>query len=158
MHKLAAELGIPDDKFLLSIKRIESNLTNKDSMIKIANELYATTENNLKANDRASAAALIIVGGWTEAMYIATNLLSKHANDIELIDRISEQKYSLYNLIILLKKYDKELVVKEYLSKLIDLKANLGKFEPNYKNMDETYKQLNAISLKIAKLRKGIVS
>ncbi|HEY4785829.1 MAG TPA: hypothetical protein VIH57_07260 [Bacteroidales bacterium] len=158
MHQLSTELGIPDDKFMLSIKRIENNLTNKDSLVKIANEIYTATEKYLKDNERESAAAFIVAGGWTEALYIATNLTSTHKNDIELIERIAEQKLSLDNLISLLGKYDKEIPVKEFLSKLFDLKSSFAKLEVNKNNLETTYKQLNEISFKISILRKNIVS
>jgi hypothetical protein len=158
MHQLSTDLGIPDDKFMLSLKRIETNLSNKDSLIKIANELYATTENYLKENKRESAATFIIAGGWIEAMYIATNLLDKQGKDLELIERIVEQKHSLNNLIDLLKKYEKEISVKELLSKLFDLKLSFAKLEVNKSRLDETYKLLDEISLKISILRKDIIS
>ncbi len=158
MHKLAVDLGIPDDKFILSVKRIEINLTNKDSMVKIANELYTTTEDYLKKSDRGSAAALIIAGGWIEALYIATNMVNLKAKDIVLIERIADQKNSLDNLIALLKNYENEKIIKEYLTKLFELKASFAKFNVNEKNMDDTYKQLNDISIKIHWLRKEVVS
>jgi hypothetical protein len=158
MHKLATDLGIPDDKFVTSVKRIEKNLTNKDSLIKIANELYVSTESYLKENERASAAALIIAGGWVEALHIATNMINKKKNDIDLIERISEQKFSLENLIALLKIYEEELVVSDLLIKLNDLRTSFIPFKPNEKDMEDTYKQLDEIKLKIESLRKEIIS
>lgn len=158
MHKLSTDLGIPDDKFMLSKKRIENDITNKDSLVRIANELYSVTEQYLKENERESAAAFIVAGGWTEAMYIATNLVTKNEKDIELIERIAEQKQSLENLIALLKKYEKEIAVKEFLSKLFDLRTSFAKLEVNKNNMSATYKELNEISFKIASLRKDIIS
>jgi hypothetical protein len=158
MHQLSTDLGIPEDNFLTSIKRIETNISNKDSLIKIANELYNTSEKYLKENDRESAAALVIFGGWTEALFVATNLTNKKTKDIELIERIAEQKFSLNDLISLLKKFDHEAVIKEYLTLLDDLKSSFTKFQINEKNMGDTYKQLDDISSKIAGLRKKIVS
>jgi len=157
MHKLSTDLGIPDDKFMLSLKRIENNLANKDSLVKIANELYTVTEKYLKENERESAAAFIIAGGWTEALYIATNLVDNRKNDVELIERIADQKQSLENLIDLLQKHEKEVVVKDFLAKLFDLKASFAKLEVNKNNLDETYKELNEISFRISSLRKNIV-
>jgi hypothetical protein len=157
MHKLSAELGIPDERFIVSVERIENNISNKDSLIKIANEIYVTTENNLKDNDRASAAALIIVGGWIEAMYIATNLTSKPAGDNELLERIADQKNSLNNLIGLLRKYENEPVIKTYLNKLTDLSASFAKFDVDPKKIDQAYKHLKEVSTKISTLRRVIV-
>ena len=158
MHKLSTDLGIPDDKFMVSLKRIENNLTNKDSLVKIANELYSATETYLRNNERESSAAFIVAGGWTEAIYIATSLVSRQQKDIELLERIAEQKQSLNNLIFLLKKYENQVAVKEFLSKLFDLKSSFAKFEVNKKNIDETYKVLEEISFKVKSLRKNIIS
>lgn len=158
MHQLSTGLGIPEDKFLTSINRIEANLNNKDSLIRIANEVYTTSQKYLKENDRPSAAALIIVGGWTEALFIATNLTKKGEKDIDLMERIAEQKYSLNNLIDLLKNFNGESMVKEYITMLFDLKSSFAKFQINENHMEDTYRQLNDISIKISDLRKKIVS
>lgn len=158
MHKLSTDLGIPDDKFMISLKRIENNLSNKDSLVRIANELYSATETYLKSNERESAAAFIVAGGWTEAIYIATNLVNKQKDDTELIERIAEQRTSLDDLIGLLKKYENQLAVKEFLSKLFDLRASFVKLVVNKDNMSETYKVLDEISFKITSLRKNIIS
>jgi len=158
MHKLSTDLGIPDDKFMLSKTRIENNITNKDSLVKIANEIYSISESYLKENERESAAAFIVAGGWTEAMYIATTLVSNQEKDLELIERIAEQRQSLDNLIALLKKYEKEIAIKEFLSKLFDLRTSFAKFEVNKNNLEATFKELKEISFKISSLRKDIVS
>jgi hypothetical protein len=158
MHQLSTGLGIPEDKFATSLKRIESNVSNKDSLIRIANELYKSSEKYLKENDRSSAAALIIVGGWTEALFIATNLTTKGEKNMELIERIAEQKYSLNDLLDLLKAFDNEAIVKEYRTLLFDLKSSFARLEVNGNNMDDTYRQLDDICLKISGLRKKIVS
>jgi hypothetical protein len=158
MHQLSTGLGIPEDKFFTSVKRIEANLSNKDSLIRIANEVYTTAEKFLKENDRSSAAALIIVGGWTEALFIAINLTKKGEIDLDLIERIAEQKYSLNDLIDLLKDFDNETTVKEFRTLLFDLKSSFAKLQINENDMEGTYKQLNDISLKISDLRKKIVS
>lgn len=157
MHKLSTEMGIPDDKFFLSVKRIEMNLSNKDSLVKIANELYVTTDKYLKENERESSAALIIVGGWIEALYIATNLTKKQNTDLELINRIAEQKYSLVNLVDLLKKYPEDKIAREYLSRLILLQKEFNKLTVNDKDLQPTLKQIQNIAKQIADIRKSIV-
>jgi hypothetical protein len=157
MHTLSSDLGIPDNKFVLSLKRIEININNKDSLIKIANELYTSTQKHLKESERESAAALVIAGGWTETMYIAVNLAVKPGKDTELLERIAEQKHSLKDLIDLLKKNGKELAVKEFLSKLNDIQTDFDKLNVD-KNTNETKKLLDIIRVKINSLRKDMVS
>lgn len=157
MHKLATELGIPSDKFSLSVKRIEQNVSNKDSLVKIANELYTAAETYLKDSDRASSAALVVLGGWTEALYIATNMVNKKQNDIELLERIADQKSSLKNLIELLSKYKGDKNVDPYLEHLNKLSVSYNSFVVDEKNMDVTYKQLAEVSSMVQMLRKDLV-
>lgn len=157
MHTLATDLGIPGDKFSLSVKRIEQNVANKDSLVKIANELYTAAESYLKDSERASAAALVVLGGWTEALYIATNLVNKKQNDIELLERIADQKTSLKNLIDLLSKYQNDKNVAPYLEHLNKLSVPYNSFIVDENNLDATYKQLAEVSSMIKLLRKEIV-
>jgi hypothetical protein len=158
MQKLSSEMGIPDEQFFLSVKRIETNISNKDSLVKIANELYVSTDKYLKDNERGNSAALIILGGWTEALYIATNLDKNESNDVELLSRIAEQKYSLVNLLNLLKKYENDKIIQVYIKKLIDLQTSFTKFNLDEKHKDKTYEQLKEIRTKILIIRKEIVS
>lgn len=157
MHKLSTEMGIPDDKFYLSVKRIETNLSNKDSLVKIANELYSTTDIYLRENERESSAALIIVGGWIESLYIATNLNKKQNSDLDLINRIAEQKYSLKNLIDLIKKYPNDKIAVEYLDRMTNLQNIFKTLDVNTNDMQFTNTQLQNIGKQIADLRKAIV-
>ena len=157
MHKLATELGIPGDKFYLSVKRIEQNVSNKDSLVKIANELYSASETYLKDSDREGAAALVVLGGWTEAMYIATNMVNKKQKDIEFLERISDQKTSLKNLIDLLNKFKNDRNVMPYFDHLNKLTVSLNAFVVDERNLDVTYKQLAEVSSIIQMLRKEIV-
>lgn len=158
MQKMSSELGIPSDKFYLSLKRIENNLANKDSLIKIANDIYKTTEEYLKQSDRGSAAALVITGGWLEAMYIATSLVKKNNTDIELIERISEQKHSIADLISLLEKYNKEPYIRDLLIKMADIRESLNKLVVDKEQINKAYTEMSDITVKIWSLRKEIVN
>ena len=157
MHKLSNEMGIPDEKFYLSVKRVENNLSIKDSLIKIANELYATADKFLKQDERESSAALIIVGGWIETMFVATNLVKKDEPDVVLLERIEEQKSSLKNLINLVNKYPKDKIAQEYCKQLIELQNIYNDFSVNEKYLQPSLKQLQEITEKISKIRMSIV-
>jgi len=117
MQKLAENMGIPPEFFQNTARRFEENINNKDSLIKIANEVYKTTENYLKENAQYGTAALIIVGGWIEAIYLGSHI-ALETEDINIIERIAEQKYSLENLLKLLNLYIQDEIVKKYYEKL----------------------------------------
>jgi len=127
IQKLAEDLGIPAEFFQNTAKRFENNINNKDSLIKIANEVYKTTENYLKENAQYGTSALIIVGGWIEAIYLGAHI-SLETHDINIIERLAEQKYSLENLLKLLNLYIDDKRIKNYHEKLSYL------YETQFKN------------------------
>ena len=145
MEKLAVELGIPGDYFENAAKRFDRNIANRDSLIKIANEVFMTTDQYLKANEREAASSLIIYGGWIEAMYIATAISNSYSNHL-LFERISEQKSSLNNLMQLLENDNKENELTPYLKHLDVLKKEFKKFNFDYKT-DYTSGSVQAIKV-----------
>ena len=121
MQSLSEQLGIPTNYFEETAQRFEKNLTNKDSLIAIANEVYYETEQYLKDNERFATASVIIAGGWIEAIYIGTYVAIESRN-AEIIDRLVDQKYSLNNLLIMLSNYNDNEAVKEYIDMFEDLR------------------------------------
>jgi hypothetical protein len=117
MQKLSEELGIPSDFFVNTAKRFERNIDNKDSLIEIANDVYMITDSYLRENEQFSAAAQIILGGWVEAIYIASNVAIE-SKDLYIIERFADQKYSLKNLLDMLSNYSDDEVVSAYIKRL----------------------------------------
>lgn len=160
MQKLSEELGIPNDYFLSTAERFDRNISDKDSLIIIANEVYVTTDDYLKENERYSAAAQIILGGWTEALYIAMHI-ARESKEIEVFERVSEQKYSLENLIKMLKNYEDDEVIGYYLTRLENLREPFNSLNKEV-NIDfdagtgEGKKQIEKILTTIVDLEKNI--
>jgi hypothetical protein len=160
MQKLSEELGIPGDYFLSTAKRFDRNINDKDSLIIIANEVYTATDNYLKENERYSAAAQIILGGWTEALHIAADI-ANDSKEIEVFERVAEQKYSLENLIDMLENYKDDKEIADYLTRLKGLRRP---FNALYENVNKDFdpatvegkKHLEAISTQITELGKNI--
>jgi hypothetical protein len=74
------------------------------------------------------------MGGWVEALYIATNIVV-YEGDIagnEIVKRIAEHKYSLNNLIELVKSYPGDKELQTYLEPLYDLQKSYDKVEISY--------------------------
>lgn len=117
MQKLSEELGIPADFFINTSKRFEKNINDRDSLIKIANEVYFTTDNYLRENEQYGVAAQIILGGWIEAVHIASNV-ALYSKDPNIIERYADQKYSLKNLLLMLSNYPEDEVIKHYVKRL----------------------------------------
>lgn len=97
--KMAEGLDITDAINNETIKNLEENLNNRDIIMDIISETFLNSSSYLKENDRQSVAAIVLVGGWLEGLYIATQLVDEGVTvKNRLVDRISEQKLS-FNLV-----------------------------------------------------------
>lgn len=122
IKKFSEKLGIPSDKGTTTVGRLEDNVNNRDSLLNIISDTYANADVYLKENNRGSTAALIILGGWIEALYTATSMVDKPDNSTDIMNRVAEQKFSLNNLIDLLNAYKTDETIANYLPKLTELK------------------------------------
>jgi hypothetical protein len=110
------------------------------------NDAYVKMETHLRESGRESSAGLMIMGGWVEAMFIATQLVyNPEKPDAEVIQRIAQQKYTLTTLLSFLKNYYDDPVVVYYSKKLKYLKAYFDSFDIYFKKGDleiDTIKQV----------------
>ncbi len=93
--KLANEMGISDAVDEETMNRLKQNLNNRDIVMDVISETFLNTSAYLKENDQQAVAAMVLVGGWIEGLYIGTQMIGN--NPIEgnkLVDRIAEQKLS----------------------------------------------------------------
>ncbi len=121
IKKLTAALGVPESEEHKTLKRLEANIQNQDSLLSIISNTFTKSDMYLKENKRSETAALIVLGGWIETLYLSVNSLNlKHPNkDLEQL--IAEQKYSLKNLMGLLNQYKDDASIKLFLPDLIEL-------------------------------------
>lgn len=137
IRSMSNKLGIPENYITDPIKKIEADLGNSDSLIMLMDSAYKQIEANLRENDRESAAGLMIMGGWIEAMYIATQLVYDETNpDPEVVERIAEQKYILVSLLSYMKNYYDDPIVVYYTKKLLYLKKYFDTFEIYFQKGD----------------------
>ena len=127
MQRMAEEMGIPSDYFENTAERFDRNINNKDSLIKIANEVYMASDNYLRENERYAASAQIILGGWVEAIHIASKIAAS-TKDIDIIERLAEQRISLANVINMLNEYSSDVDINKNLQKLKQLQPVFDSF------------------------------
>ncbi len=121
--KLADGLGITGAINERTVKRMEENLNNKDSLLKIISDTYLETDIYLKNNDRAGVSALVVAGGWLEGLYISVNIAAQNANNQMIVKRIAEQKLVLENLIGLLESNEANENTPEIMAEIKSLKT-----------------------------------
>jgi len=123
VKKFTRELGIPEEGERKISKRLEKNLQNQDSLLRIITEMFTDSDSYLKENKRGSTAALIIFGGWVETLYLATNILDPEDPQNDMVKLIVEQRYSVKNLLALMEQFSNERRVQDLLPDLRKLDA-----------------------------------
>ena len=136
IHRLAGEMNIPREIYGDVLDNLEFFVSNRDSLSRVAIELYTVTDEFLKSDGQEGAASLVAMGGWIESMYIATRIWEMNPGNIALQDKIAEQKYSLNSLIALMNNYQSDLDLAEYLLMLKNLRRTYDKFQLLYKEGD----------------------
>jgi hypothetical protein len=169
MQKLAEEMGIPAEYFKNTAERFDRNINNKDSLIKIANEVYMASDNYLRDNERYAASAQMILGGWVEAIHIAADVAVTTKN-VDVIERLAEQRVSLRNVIGMLNDYASDVTINKNLQKLKQLQPVFDSFVVDFdsgfdaasasgkKTMDAYTIKIKEISKQINLIRADIVS
>jgi hypothetical protein len=146
IREMSNKLGIPDSYLIEPIKRVQSDISEPDTIMFLMDDAYTRMEAHLREGGRESTAGLMVMGGWVEAMFIATQLAYKQENpDAEVIQRIAQQKYTLTTLLSFLKNYYDDPVVVYYSKKLKYLKNYFDSFDIYFKKGDleiDTIKQV----------------
>lgn len=158
--KLTDDLGV-NTPFSGSIqKKIEVNLTNKDTLYKIITDSYYDTFDYLNQNNKGAVSSLVICGGWIEGLYLASQLaLSSKKND-EILVGIANQKKTIAPLQSLLQTYASNPDVAEVQKDLEQVKTLFdsykevnGKLKPNSKELEILGKTVETIRNKYISLR-----
>jgi hypothetical protein len=107
-----------------TIERLENNINNRDVIIDIISETLMNSSSYLKENGLEATASVVLVGGWVEGLYIATNLVGD--NKLEgnkLVERIVDQKLSLNIILNLLDQSSDDEDARAVLSDVKELKS-----------------------------------
>jgi len=100
---MADGLNILDAIDEATVTRLEEQINNRDAIIDIISETLMNSSSFLKENDMEGTASVILVGGWVEGLYIATNLVDENnLGGSKLVERIVDQKLSLDIMVSLL--------------------------------------------------------
>ena len=101
--KMADGLGILKAIEQSQIDKLEENINNSEVIMEIVSETFMNSNSYLSDNGQPAIAAMVLVGGWFEGLYISTQLVDmKEFNGNKLVGRIIDQKLSIDILINLL--------------------------------------------------------
>lgn len=173
---LGDDLGVSSAFDMELVERFEKNIGNQDSVLSLVSEAYKSSDKYLKNNDQNHIGALILAGGWVESLYFTTNSAEMTSNK-EIINRVGEQKNTVYNLIKLLTPYYDQPEFSTLVDDLMELNDIFEKVEITYTFIEPTVdvanktttvnstttvsvsnEVLKQITEKIAKIRAELIS
>jgi hypothetical protein len=174
---LSERLNMPDTFLSDAIRSLNTEINNPDTLTGLMNDAYQKIDNHLRLEGSQGTLGLMLMGGWVEAMYLATQLAYDPKNpDPQVVGKIAEQKYSLISLLSFMKNYYDDPMVVFYTKKLKYLNRWFDTFDIYYHpgdvridtlrqvittsgtEMTVTVETLNDIRDYIAKLRAEITA
>lgn len=145
IQKLSDDLGLPKTLYTDVLANLEDYVGNKDSLARISTDIYKSMDHYLRKAGDESVAAMVMMGGWVEGMYISTQIFERDQGNIKLLEKIAEQKYSLNSLISLMNNYHGNEEMTEYLLMLKNLRRSFNKFQIYYIADDVDVDTINKI-------------
>lgn len=159
--KLAENLRILEAFEQSTIDRMEKNLTNRDSIMRIISETFMNSDAFLQENNRQDIGALILIGGWIEGLYISTQITNGKINsNPQLVSSILEQQLSLELIVKFLKdfKSNKMEFVTQQINDLYTIYTNISTTITDKSLMTCPQDDFSKLYNKVNELRTAIVS
>lgn len=126
--EMADGLGILDAIDNNTIERLEENINNRDVIMDIISETFMSSSSFLTENERPALASIVLVGGWIEGLYIASDLVGDAAIEgNKLVERIVDQKLSFDIVLKLLEDNKDNSDVAAIMEDINDLKTTFDK-------------------------------
>lgn len=110
------------------LKRLESNVSNPDSLAIITDDIYFSSFETLEDSKQGPTLALVVAGGWIESIYIATQL-AKYEAGSPIVERLADQKYTCENLVEFLRKHESDANVAAVKADFESLLAEFNKIQ-----------------------------
>jgi hypothetical protein len=146
--KMADGLGILDAVSQEDIDKLEENIHNTEVIMEIVSRTYLNSNSYLQDNGQPAVAAMVLVGGWIEGLYISTQLVSpKDLKDNKLTGRIIDQKLSIDNLLSLLQDNKGNPAIDDLTEQMNRIKAVFDKITIKSSDVKPEYDQKENITV-----------
>lgn len=129
-RKLADDIGISGAFRESLVQRFADNVGEPDSMVVLVSDIYGAADSYLKGNERNDVAALVLLGGWIESLYITCQEAESGSEAFK--KRIAEQKSGFERLMKLISSHDENTVVTEMSEPLAQLTEAYSKVTSSY--------------------------
>lgn len=120
---MAKGLGILDAINEETLYRLEENINHREVIMDIISETFLNSNSYLEDNEQPAIAAMILVGGWVEGLYIATRMVEMDEFDSDkMVGRIIDQKLSIGIMLKLLEDNNEHPAIDELIKSMSQLK------------------------------------
>lgn len=137
-------------------KRAETNISNKDSLFKILDEIFTKSDSYLRTNERVYTAATVFAGSWLEGLYLTCKAGQNPTDNVMAIKihtHLWEQRFHLGNLINLLNDYKDKKECAELIADLKPIHDEITAIK-DPKNMDDV--RFNSVASKVIAVREKV--
>ncbi|OFY88479.1 MAG: hypothetical protein A3K10_14945, partial [Bacteroidetes bacterium RIFCSPLOWO2_12_FULL_31_6] len=141
---LASELNVGKFFDVSVIRRMNKNAQNLDSVIYITSKGFQEMHDYLKEQKKPVISSVILLGGWTEALYLCTQTY-KNTPSKELKEIIGQQKMSLDDMKVIFVPYEKRKSYQNIIQNIDELKKVYDKITISYTYSAPSTKEVNGV-------------
>jgi hypothetical protein len=147
IKSLADELNIGQFFDVETIGRLAANSKNLDSLLLITTMNFNHINHYLQSQSRDNLSVLLLTGGWVEAMQITCQTAVKNPGNMELREKVGEQKIILEQILLLFSFYKDDANMAGLLADLEQLKAAYDKVEISYTYKESTMDIVDGVAV-----------
>ncbi|PKP36481.1 MAG: hypothetical protein CVT98_07795 [Bacteroidetes bacterium HGW-Bacteroidetes-15] len=129
-------------------QKVEDNIDNKDTLIQVITDSFYDTYEFLINEGKDNLSLLVMVGSWTEGLYITSQMAVISKDNKDLLKIIANQKEPLNTLYGLLEAVSEDATIAEVMVMLNPLKEVFDKVEGDILTQDQ-FVQVEELSTKI---------
>lgn len=126
------------------ITRFQNNLDQKDTLIKIVNEVFLESNKYLNSSDRVDIALYMLIGSWIETVYLLEKTIEFSVNKAPLVKIVLNNKQTLDKMIYMLDEKKDDEGFAELYDTLIHIKELFLKVSADQEN-EELVDELKSV-------------
>ncbi|MCQ2607917.1 MAG: hypothetical protein MJ197_04440 [Bacteroidales bacterium] len=121
LKSLANQIELADVFDAETMERLENNMGNQDSLVRILTSKFQESDKLLKGENQKAEAALILTGCWIESLYLLTKI-QKVAPNKGTVEKIAEHKLAAEAILNILRPYaEKSTEYKTLVTSIVDI-------------------------------------
>jgi hypothetical protein len=144
IQNLSTDLNISSSVFEPLIDRARNNMSNRDSLVSISNEVFYNMIDFLENSGQENTVALVSCGAYVESMFIALSSVEAYNENDPIIRQVAELKYPMENLLSHAESVSDDPNVQSILTYI--------------RQLDEVFSELEAQSSKATVSEPGVIT